>query len=73
MLTDASAEQSVYLAWGSTDMRKSIDGLAALVTTRIYSTFRSAKVEYISMLLTLTMRVSSCRTLWYYMVKVSAK
>jgi len=31
MLTDASAEQSVYLACSSTDMRKSIDGLAALV------------------------------------------
>lgn len=31
MVSDASAEQQVYLACGSTDMRKSIDGLAALV------------------------------------------
>lgn len=30
MLTDASAE-NVYLACGATDMRKSIDGLAAMV------------------------------------------
>jgi transposase len=31
MLSDADIEQRVYLAVGSTDMRKSIDGLAALV------------------------------------------
>lgn len=31
MLTDVGMEQRVYLACGSTDMRKSIDGLAALV------------------------------------------
>jgi transposase len=33
MLTDASADR-VYLACGPTDMRKSIDGLAALVQVR---------------------------------------
>lgn len=31
MLSEAGLEQRVYLACGSTDMRKSIDGLAALV------------------------------------------
>jgi|SRR5579875_3271548 len=31
MLSDIAMEQRVYLACGSTDMRKSIDGLAALV------------------------------------------
>lgn len=31
MLNDIGLEQRVYLACGSTDMRKSIDGLAALV------------------------------------------
>jgi transposase len=31
MLIDPGAEQRVYLAVGSTDMRKSIDALAALV------------------------------------------
>lgn len=31
MLNDISSEQRVYLACGATDMRKSIDGLAALV------------------------------------------
>ena len=31
MLNDMGMEQRVYLAVGSTDMRKSIDGLAALV------------------------------------------
>lgn len=31
MLSDAGLEQQVYLAVGSTDMRQSIDGLAALV------------------------------------------
>lgn len=31
MLNEALSEQSVYLACGSTDMRKSIDGLAAIV------------------------------------------
>lgn len=31
MLSDIGLEQRVYLACGSTDMRKSIDGLAALV------------------------------------------
>lgn len=31
MLNDAHLEQRVYLACGSTDMRRSIDGLAALV------------------------------------------
>lgn len=31
MLSHAGVER-VYLAWGSTDMRKSIDGLAALVS-----------------------------------------
>ena len=31
MLSDIGSDQRVYLACGSTDMRKSIDGLAALV------------------------------------------
>ena len=31
MLSDIGLDQRVYLACGSTDMRKSIDGLAALV------------------------------------------
>lgn len=31
MLSEASSEQRVYLASGSTDLRKSIDGLAVLV------------------------------------------
>lgn len=31
MLSDIGLEQRVYLACGNTDMRKSIDGLAALV------------------------------------------
>lgn len=31
MLSDIGMEQRVYLACGSTDMRKSIDGLAAMV------------------------------------------
>lgn len=34
MLSDLGSEQKVYLACGSTDMRKSIDGLAALVQQR---------------------------------------
>lgn len=31
MLSEGNSEQQVYLACGSTDMRKSIDGLAVLV------------------------------------------
>lgn len=31
MLSDGNSEQQVYLACGATDLRKSIDGLAALV------------------------------------------
>ncbi|MCL6599802.1 MAG: IS66 family insertion sequence element accessory protein TnpB [Alicyclobacillus macrosporangiidus] len=34
MLNEAVPEQRVYLACGATDMRKSIDGLAALVQER---------------------------------------
>lgn len=36
MLNEVSLEQRVYLACGATDMRKSIDGLAALVKEQFH-------------------------------------